>query len=144
MPKLKLASRLYLGPERWILDALKVNNPSKRMTRTPRTTKRISLPKILLLIHHQVGPNPLRHSSKRIRTVVFAKEDPDDRAKAGIPLPLASKPLLSGRIKTRIKTRRTSLTLSAILVSKKAITPTSAPRRSQKTSVGLNNLYVGD
>ena len=95
-------------------------------------------------MHHQVRPSPLWHSSKRTRTVVLAEEDPNDKAKARILLPLASTPLLSGRTKTRIRTRKTYPTLSTTLASRKAIMPTNVPRKSQKTSVGLDNLHVGD
>ena len=142
MPRPKPASRLYLGRERWILDALEVNSLPKRRIKTPGITKRISLPRILLLIHRQVGPNPLRPSPRRNKTVVLAKEDPNDRAKARILLPLALTPLLSGR--TRIRTRKTYPTLNATSASRKIIIPTSVPRRSQKTSVGLDDLHVGD
>ena len=142
MPRPKPASRLHPEQGRWILDALKVNGLPRRRIRTPGITKRISLPRILLLIHCQVGPNPLRPSLRRNRTVVLAEEDPDDRAKDRILLPLASTPLLSGR--TRIKTRKTYPTLSAIPASRKVIMPISVPRRSQKTSVGLDDLHVGD
>ena len=89
-----------------------------------------------------MGPNPLQPSLRRNRTVVLAEEDPDDRAKARILLPLASTPLLSGR--TRIRTRKTYPTLGATLASRKIIMPTSVPRRSQKTSIGLDDLHVGD
>ena len=95
-------------------------------------------------MHHQVEPNPLRHSPRRTRTVVLTEENPNNRAKARIPLLLASTPPLSGKTRTRIMTKRTSSTLIAILVSKKAITPTSAPKKSQKTSVGLDNFHVGN
>ena len=91
------------------------------MTRTLRTMKRISLPKILLLMHHQVRPNPLRHSPRRTRTVVLAEENPNNKAKTKILLPLALMPPSLGRIKTRTKTRKTYLTLSATLVSRKVI-----------------------
>ena len=89
-----------------------------------------------------MGPNPFRPSSRRNRTVVLVEEDPDDRAKDRILLPLASTPLLSGR--TRIRTRKTYPTLSATPASRKVIMPTSVPRRSQKTSVGLDDFHVGD
>ena len=144
MPRPRPTSRLYPGPERWILNALEANDPPRRMTKTPETTKKISFPRILLLMYHQVGPNPLRHNPRRNRTVVLAEEDPDNKAKARILLPLASTPLLLGRTRTKIKTRNTSPTLSDTLISRKAITPTSVPRKSQKTSVNLDNLYVGD
>ena len=142
MPRPKLASRLHPERGRWILDALEVNGLPRRRIRTPGIMKRISLPRILLLIHHQVGPKPLRPSPRRNRTVVLAKENPNDRAKDKILLPPASTPLLSGR--TRVRTRKTYPTLSAIPASKKVIMPTNVPRRSQKTSVGLNDLHVGD
>ena len=142
IPRPKPASRLHTRPGRWILDAFEVNDPPRRMTKTSETTKKISLPRIFLLMHHQMEPNPLQYSLRRNRTVVFAKEDPDDKAKARILLPLASTPLLSGR--TRIRTRKTYPTLSATPASRKVIMPTSVPRRSQKTSVGLDDLYVGD
>ena len=144
MPTPRLASRLHPGPGRWILDALEVNNSLRRMTKISRTLKGISLSKILLLMHHQMVPNPLRHSPKRTRTVVLAKEDLDDKATARILLPLASTSPLSGKTRTKIRTRKTLLTLSATLISRKAIIPTSALRRSQKTSVGLDELYVGN
>ena len=144
MPRPRLASRLYLGPRRWILDALEVNDLLRKMTRTPGTTKRISLSKILPLMHYQVGPNPLWHSPKRTKTVVLAEENPDDKAKARIPLLLALMPLLSGKTRIKIRTRKTSLTLNATFVSRKTITPISAARRSQKTSVNLDNLHIGD
>ena len=142
MPRPKPASRLYPERKRWILDALEVNGLPRRRIRTPGITKRISLPRILLLIHRQVGPNPLRPSPKRNKTVVLTKENPDNRATARILLPLASTPLLSRR--TRIRTRKTYPTLSATPASKKIIMPTSVPRKSQKTSVGLNDFHVGD
>ena len=142
MPRPKPASRLHSGRERWILNAPEVNSLPERRIRTLGITKRISFPRILLLIHRQVGPNPLWPSPRRNRTVVLAEENPDDRAKARILLPLASTPLLSGR--TKIRTKKTYPTLSATLASRKVIMPTSVPRRSQKTSVGLDDLYVGD
>ena len=142
MSRPKPASRLHPEPGRWILDTLEVNGLLRRRIRTPEITKRISFPRILLLIHRQVGPNPLWPSPRRNRTVVLAEENPDDRAKARILLPLASTPLLSGR--TRIRTRKTYPTLSATPASRKVIMPTSVPRRSQKTSVGLDDFHVGD
>ena len=144
LPRPKPASRLHPGPGRWILNAFEVNNLSKKMTKTSGTTKRISLPRILLLIHHQIGPNPFRYSPKRTKIVVLAKKDLNDKAKARIPLSLASTLLLSGRTRTKIKTRRTFSTLSTTLVSRKTIKPTSASKRSQKTSVGFYDLHVGD
>ena len=140
MPRPKPAFRLHPGPGRWIINALKVNGPPKKMRKTPSTTKKISIPRFFLLIYHQVGPNPLRHSPKRTRTVILAKKNLDNRAKAKIPLPLVSMPLLSGKTWIRIRIRRTSPTLSATLVSRRAITPTNALKKKQKTSVGLNNL----
>ena len=89
MPRLKPASKLHPGPGSCILDALVVNNLLRKKTKIPRISKRISFPRILLLMHHQVGPNPLWHSPRRNRIVVLAKEDPDNRAKARILLPLA-------------------------------------------------------
>ena len=144
MPRPRPAFRLHPGPGRWILDAFKVNNPPRKMIRTPGTTKRISFSRIFLLMHHQVGPNLLWHSPKKTRTVVIAKENPDDRAKARIPLPLASMLLLLGRTRTKIRIRRTSPTLNTTIINKKAITPISAPRRSSKTSVSLDDFHVGD
>ena len=140
----KPASRLYPGPGRWILNTLEVNDPLKKMTRILGTLKRISLPKILLLMQYHAGPNPHRHSLKRNRIVVLAKENPNNRAKTRIPLPLASMSLLSRRTRTKIRTRKISPTLSATLVSRNAIMPTSALRKSSKTSIGLDDLYVGD
>ena len=102
MPKPKPASRLHLRQERWIFNALEVNGLPKRRIRTLKITKKISFPKILLLIHCQMGPNSLRPSPRKNRTVVLAEEDPNNRAKARILLPLASTPLLSRR--TRIRT----------------------------------------
>ena len=140
----RLASKLYSRPERWILDALKVNDLPRKIARTPGTTKWISLPKIFLLIHHQVGPNPLRHSPRRARKVVLSEEDSDNKAKARILLPLALTPPLSGKTRTRIKTKKIYPTFSATIVSKKVIMPTNILKKSQKTSVGLDNLYIGD
>ena len=119
-----------------------VNDPLRRRTKIAGISKRISLPRIFLLMRHQARLNPLRHSPRRNRTIVLVEEDLDDRAKARILLPLASTPLLSG--KTRIKTRKTFPTLSATPASRKVIMPTSVPRRSQKTSVSLDDLHVGD
>ena len=144
MLRSKPASRLYPRPGRWILDAFEMNYPLRKMTRIPGTLKRISLLRIPLLIRHQAGSNPHRHSLRRNRTVVLVEEDPDNRAKTRIPLPLASTPLLSGKTRTRIRTKKTSPTLSAILVSKKAIMLISAPRKSSKTSVGLDDLHIDD
>ena len=123
---------------------MEVNGLPRRKIRTSGITKRISLPRILLLMHRQVGLNPLRHSPRRNRTVVLAKEDPDNRAKARIFLPLASTPPPSGKIRIKIRTRKTYPTLSATLASRKVIMPTSVPRKSQKTSIGLDDLHVGD
>ena len=95
-------------------------------------------------MHHQVGLNLFRHSSRRIRTVVLAEKDPSNKAKARILLPLASTPPLSGKTRIRIRTRKIYPILSATIVSTKIIIPTNVPRRSQKTSVNLDNLYVGD
>ena len=142
MPMPKPASKLHPGRERWILDTFEVNDLLRTKIRTPGIMKRISLPKILLLIHRQVGLNPLRPSPRRNKIVVLAKEDPNNRAKARILLPLASTPLLSG--KTKIWTRKTYPTLSATPTSRKVIMPTSVPRRSQKTSVDLDHFHVGD
>ena len=144
MPRPKPASRLYPGPGRWIFDASVVNDLPRRKIRTPGITKRISLPRILLLIYRQVGLNLLRHSSRRNRTVILAEENPNNRAKARILLLLTSMPLPSGKIRIRIRTRKTYPTLSATLANRKAIMPTSVPRRSQKTSVSLDDLHVGD
>ena len=142
IPSLRPASRLHLRLERWILNALKVNNPSKKMTKTPGTTKIISFLKIFLLMHHHVGLNPLWHSLRKTRTVIPTEKDPDNKAKAKIFLPLASTPPSSEKTKTKIRTKRTYPTLSATVVSKKIIMPISVLRRSQKTSVGFNNLHV--
>ena len=142
MPRPKPASKLHPERGRWIFDALEVNGLPKRRIKTPGITKRISLPRILLLINRQVGPNLLRPSPRKNRTVVLAEEDSDNRPKDRILLPLASTPLLSGR--TRIKTRKTYPTLSATPASRKVIMPTSVSRKSQKTSVGLDDLHVGD
>ena len=114
------------------------------MTKTPGTMKRISLLRILLLMHHQVGPNLLRHSPKKTKTVVLTEEDPNNKGKARILLPLASTPPSSKRIRTRIKIRKTYLTLSATLISRKIIMPINVPRKSQKTSIGLDDLHVDD
>ena len=130
MPRLRPASRLHPRPGRLILDALEVNDPLKKMTRIPGTSKKISLPRIFLLMHYQAGPNPHRYSLKRNKIVVLIEENSNDSAKARIPLLLASTPLLSRKTRTRIRTRRTSLILSATLLSKKAIMPTSAPKKS--------------
>ena len=144
MPRPKPASRLYPGPRRWILNALVVNNPLRKRTKILGILKRINFPRIFLLIRHQAGPNPHRHSLKRNRIVAFVKEGPDDRAKARISLSLVSMPLQSEKTRTRIRTKKTFPTLSITLVSRKVTMPTSAPRRSQKTSIDLDNLHVGD
>ena len=144
MPRPRPAFRLYPEPGRWILDALVVNNPLRRRIKISRILKRISFSRIFLLMRHQAEPNPHRHSLRKNRTIPFVEKGPNNRAKARIPLPLASTPLQSGRIKTKIRTKKTSPTLSVTLVNKKATMPTSALRKSQKTSVGLDNLYVGD
>ena len=143
MPRPRPAFKLSPGPKRWILDTLKVNDLPRRKTKTPGTTKRISLPRVLLM-HHQVGPNPLWHSPRKNRTVVLTKEDLDDRAKARILLLLVSMPPPSGKTRIKTWTKKTYPTLSATLANKKAIMPTSVPRKSQKTSVSLDDLYVGD
>ena len=130
MPRPRPASRLYPGPRRWILAALEANNLPRKMTRTPGTRKIISFPRIFLLIYYEVGLNPLRHGPKRNKKVVFIKEDPNNKAKARILLPLASMPLLSERTKIKIKTIKTSPILNAILVSKKTIMPKSVPKKS--------------
>ena len=143
MPKLRPASRLYPRPEWLIPNALKINDPLRKMTRTLETSKRRSFPKILLLMRHQMGPNPHRHSPKRTRIVVLAEEDPNNKAKARILLPLTSMPLLSKRTRTKIKTWKIYPTLSAIFVSRKVIMPISVSRKSQKTSVSLHDFHVG-
>ena len=144
MPRPKPAFRLYPGPGRWTLDAFVVNNPLKRMTRILGTLKKISLLKILLLMRHQAGANPYKHSLRRNRTVILAEENLNDSAKAKIPLPLALMSLLSGRTRTKIRTKKTSPILSATLESRKTIMPTCALRKIQKTNVGPNNIYVSD
>ena len=58
-------------------------------------------------MHHQVGSNPLRHSLKRSRAVVLAKENPDNKAKVKILLLLASMPLPSGKTMIKIKIKKT-------------------------------------
>ena len=140
----KPVSRLHPGPKKWILNSFKVNDLPKKISKTLRTSKRISFPRIFLLMCHQVGPNPYRHSSKKTRTVVLTKKVPNNKVKARIFLLLASMPLLSRRTRTKIKTKKTYPTLSATLVSRKIIMPTSVPKKSQKTSVGLDNLHVSD
>ena len=90
--KPKPVSKLHPRPERWIFDAIEVNNPPRKMTRTSKTMKRISLSRIFLLMHYHVRPNPLRHSPRRTRTVVLVEEGPDNKAKTRILLPLASMP----------------------------------------------------
>ena len=144
IPRPRPASRLHLGPGRWIFDALEVNGQTRRWTRIPKTTRRISLPRIPPLMHHQVGPNPLRHSPKRNRTIVLIVEDPDNKAKVRILLPLALTPLLSGKTRSKIRTRKIYLILSATPISKKVIMPISIPKRSQKTTDGLDNFHVSD
>ena len=144
MSRLRLASKLYPGPKRWIFDAFEINNPPRKMTRTPRTLKKISFLRILLLICHQVRPNPHQHSLKTIRTVVFAKKDLNDKAKTRILLPLVSTLLLSRKTRAKIRTKKTYPIFSATLVSKKVIMPINILRRSQKTCTGLDDLYVID
>ena len=144
MPRPKPASRLHLRPERWILDTLKVNDPPKKRARTPGTSKRISFSRIFLLMRHQVGPNSYRHIPRKTRTVVFAKKNPNNKAKAKILLPLVSTLPLSRRTRPRIRTKKTYQILSTTFVSKRVIMPTSVLRRSQKTSVGLDDLHLGD
>ena len=142
MPRLKPASRLYSRLGRWIFNTLEVNNLLRRMTRIPGTLKRISFSRIFLLMRYQARLNLHRHSLRKNKIVVLAKENFDDRTKAKILLLLVLTPLLSGR--TRIKIRRTSPTLSATLISRKVIIPISAPRKSQKTSISLDDLHVSD
>ena len=144
MPRPKPASKLYLRPERKIHNALKVKDPLRRMTKTPETLKKISFPKIFLLMRHQVGPNPHRHSPKRTKTVVSTKENPNNKAKTRILLPLASTLLLSKRTRSRIRTKRTYPTWIATLVNKKVIMPKSVLKKSQKTSVSLDDLHIDD
>ena len=144
MSRPRLASRLHPRLERWLLDALEVNNPLKKMTKTSGTMKRISLSRIFLLMHHQEELNPLRHSPRRTKTVVLAEKNLNNKAKARILLLLVSTPLPSGKTKIKIRTRKTYLILSATYVSRKIIIPTNVPRISQKTSVGLDNLHFGD
>ena len=144
MPRPKPASRLYTGSERWILNTLKVNNPARRMTKTPKTLKKISFPKILLLMRYQVGLNPHWHSPKKIRIVVLAKKDPDNKAKTRILLSLALTIPLSGKIRTKIKIKKIYPILSTTLISRMVIMPTSVPKKSHKTSAGLDNFYVSD
>ena len=138
------AFRLYPGPKRWIFNTLEVNDPPREMTRILETMKRISLPRIFLLMHHQVGRNLLRYSPRTTRTVVFAKENPNNKAKARIFLSLTSMLPPSGRTRIKIRTKKTYPILSATLVSRKIIMPISIPRRSQKTIVSLDNLHVSD
>ena len=95
-------------------------------------------------MHYQVGLNPYPHSPKRTRTVVLVKENPNNKAKTRTFLPLASTPLLLGRTRTKIRTKKTYLTLNAILVSRKVIMLTGIIKKSQKTSVGFDDLHVGD
>ena len=132
MSRPRPASKLHPGPEKRIFNALKVNDLPKKMTRTLETLKKISLSKILLLMRHQMGPNPHWHSPKRTRTVIFAKKDPNNKAKARILLQLASMPPLSGKTRTKIRIRKIYSTLSAILISRKIIMPTSISKRAKK------------
>ena len=140
----KLVSRLHPGLERWILNTLKVNNLPRRMTRTSGTTKRLSFSRIFLLMHHQMGLNPLQNSLRMTKTVVFAKENPDNKAKTRILILLTSTLLPSKKTRTRIRTKKIYLTLNTTLISRKIIMPTNVLRRSQKTSVGFDNLHVSD
>ena len=91
-----------------------------------------------------MGPNPHWHSPKRTKTIVLVGKNLDDKAKARIFLPLASTPSLLKKSRTRIRTKKTYPTLSAILVSRKVNIPTSVPKKSQKTRVNLDNFYVGN
>ena len=101
------------------------------MTKTPKTIKRISLSKNFRLMYYKVGPNTHYHSQpKMIKIVVFAKENPNDKVKARIFLSLASLPPLSKRIRTKIRTKKTYLTLSPTFVSRKIIIPTIVPKKS--------------
>ena len=95
-------------------------------------------------MRYQIGLNPHRYSLRRNKIVVLNKENPNDRAKARMFLPLASTPLLSGKTRIKTMTKKISLTLNIIFVSIKAIMLINAPRKDQKTSVGLDNLHVGD
>ena len=147
MQRPRLASRLNPKQEKWIPNTLKVNNQLKKMTRTPRTLKRISFFRIFLLIrhHHQVGLNSHWYSQQRkTRTIVFAGKNPINKAKVRtrILLPPASMALPSE--KTKIKTKRTYLILSTTIVSKRATMPISVLKRSQKTSVDIDDLHIGD
>ena len=144
MPRPKPTSRLYPESERWIFNALNVNDPPKKMTRTLKTTKRISLPRIFLLMHNQVGLNPFRHSPWKTRIAVLFEENPDDKAKARIFLSLISTPPPSGKTRTRIRIKKTYPILSATLISRKIIMPISVLRKSQKTRVSLDDVHVGD
>ena len=144
MPRPRPISSLHPGLARSILNALEVNNPSRKIIRTLRIMKKISLFRIFLLMHHQVGLNPLRHSSRRTKTVVLAKKNLDNKAKIRILLLLASTPPPSRRTKTRIRTRKIYPILNTTLVNRKVIMLTSVPKKSHKTSVGLDNLHVGD
>ena len=130
MPRPKPASRLYPRSEKLIFDALEVNKLPRKMTKTLGTIKRISFPRIFLLMDHQVGPNPLHPSPQKTRIVIFAKENPNNKAKARILLPLASTLSPSERTRTKIRTRRTSPILSVTLVSRKTIMPTNVSKRS--------------
>ena len=132
MPRPRPAFMLYPRPERWIFNALKVKDPPRRMAKTPETLKKISFPRILRLMRHQVRPNSHQHSPKKTRTVVFIKENPNNKAKARILLLLASTPPLSGKTRTKIRIRKTYPVLSVTIVSKKIIIPANIPRRSQK------------
>ena len=141
MLRLRQASRLHLKQGRQIFDIFNGNGQLRRMTRILRTLKRISLSKILLLIchHHQLGPNYYWYNQlRKTRIVVFVRKDfiVKVKAKVRILLLLASTLLPSRR--TKIRTRR------ILLVRKKVIMLTSILKKSQKTSVGLDNLHVND
>ena len=86
-------------------------------------------------MHHQVEPNSRRHSPKRTRTIVFAKEDPDNKAKAKILLPLASLPPLLKKTRTRIRTKKAYPTLSATLVSKKSLYQQISQERAKELAL---------
>ena len=90
-------------------------------------------------------PNFCQHSQPRnTRIIVLAKKDPNNKIKARILLPLALMPPLLRKIKTKIRTRKIWPILSAIIVSRKVIMPTNISKKSQKTSVSLDNLHDDD
>ena len=142
----KPASRPLERQKRLILNVFEVINQPKRRIKISKILKKISLLRIFLLIlyyHHQARPNLHQDSQPRkTRIVVFSKENLIIKAKAkAITHLLLALMLELSRI---IKIKKSQLTLSAIIVSRRVTKLINILTKSQKTSVSIDDIHNSD